>query len=519
MATTSSLEYKKKSTSNWTSDGKARPTLALVVGASLLCSFAITDAHADKLALVPFNGPKAAAMQREVASAVPRRHKLIGASRYARTARRLKARKPTGANVKKVAARLKADGVIIGSTKRAGGKYKLTVWLRDGATGKVVGSVNLQSKRARLSKAQKRKLRTQLGGLIARLPGKGKGKRVAGKGKGKGKGRAKGRGKGKGKAKGKAKGKKRRVAGRSSTGARKSSKATTAAAGGTVAASARTDGDAGSSLLSGGTAGAPAFDLDAGLGLTSRRLDFTVAEGVVDLPQSYRSNPVASTHVSGEIYPMAFFGDARALPARFGITGGYDRVMLIESILQYNDMATGERMEVGLTTSHSVWNVGLTYRQLFGKSDRPIALRASLTFTKLAFAIDPADVPPGVEFELPNVGYSYIDPGVSIHIPITRTISAEAGGNFIAVLGSGDISQDDAYGEGSAFGYRARLFVQYDLSSALSVRAGGQLMSIGHSFDGTGASSNGRDGDPNTLDVPAASDRYINVIATAGYQF
>ncbi len=61
--------------------------------------------------------------------------------------------------------------------------------------------------------------------------------------------------------------------------------------------------------------------------------------------------------------------------------------------------------------------------------------------------------------------------------------------------------------------------LHYQLRPGLSVRAGARYTRIGHSFDGTGVASNGRDGDPDTVDVPSAIDRYLNVYVTAGYRY
>ena len=469
------------------------------------------EARAERVAVAPFTGPRAASFQRAATAGIGKRHTVVSSARYRKAARRLKARKPTGRNVKRVGARLKVDGVLIGSVKKRGGSYQLQLWLRSTATGKVVAKTSVTSKRPRLSKRQQRKLGRELSTMLAKLPASGSrsaGKRVAKKRSGKGDGKRtvrdhRSKKSKRGQASGRSRGK--RVATRPDQSARKSANK-----------SARRPA---SSLTGGGPATGSPFDLGAGLGVTSRHLAFDVADGVLDLPQSYRGNPLASVHVAGAVYPMAFIDKQRTLRSRFAVTGGYDRVLLIESRLQYDDIATGDPMQLQLPTEHSEWHVGVLYRQLFGQGERPVALYGSLSVHHLTFAIERADLPLGAEVELPDVGYTYLDPGVAAHVPITDKISADAGADFILVVGRGAIGDDESYGAGSALGYRARLAVQYDLRFGLSARLSASWMSIHHSFEGTGTESNMRDGDPATVDVPSARDRFISVQANASYQF
>src|SRR5690606_41760216 len=60
----------------------------------------------------------------------------------------------------------------------------------------------------------------------------------------------------------------------------------------------------------------------------------------------------------------------------------------------------------------------LLYRHNFGDGPRGLSLGLSVGYSRLSFVIDKAAAPEGVIVDVPNVVYSYLDPGASVRIPV-----------------------------------------------------------------------------------------------------
>jgi hypothetical protein len=88
-----------------------------------------------------------------------RRFDVIPAERYWTMARRLKAEKITAKNVSRLASSLEAIAVVHATVKkRKRGRGAVTVFVRDGETGKVSETYRLQLRRGKIARADQRKL-------------------------------------------------------------------------------------------------------------------------------------------------------------------------------------------------------------------------------------------------------------------------------------------------------------------------------------------------------------------------
>ena len=91
------------------------------------------------------------------------RFELVSEREYRATARRLKARKMTPRHVAKVAGSLDAVAVVHARVrKKRRGRQSVTVWVRDGATGKVTETYRLTLRRDKLTRQGRRALDRKL---------------------------------------------------------------------------------------------------------------------------------------------------------------------------------------------------------------------------------------------------------------------------------------------------------------------------------------------------------------------
>ena len=125
---------------------------ALVVA---IVAFGLAAAPADaaprkRVVVLDFDGPKADKFHDDVLRLVKKSYTLVPTDKWNGTAEELGATKPTDANVKKVAKKLKIDGVITGRIEKRRDEYLVHLKLRNGKTGGVANSADTKSSGPRL---------------------------------------------------------------------------------------------------------------------------------------------------------------------------------------------------------------------------------------------------------------------------------------------------------------------------------------------------------------------------------
>ncbi len=464
-----------------------------------------------RIVVIGFSGPRAASFQRTVTKLVKRRHRVIAGSRYSRKARRMKARRPTKRNVRRVLNRMNADGMLIGVVKRRGPRYLLKVRLRAGAHGRFVTTITVRSRGPKLRGKALRTMRSRLLAAIRRLP------------------RLRGEDEPRVAADGDDDDDDRRVAKRGDDDADDADDDDDDGAGDDDGASATakkkdtdepepsplTDEEKADLLVRG-----RGLDVSVGLTATKRTLSFTVSDGLANSPRGYRiSNPVAGAYVVAELYPLAFDLKKRSKSRNIGVSAVFDRVIKIQSTLAYTDAATMMRTTADLPTAQQRWGVGVVYRHNFGSKPTSPTVKVSARYNRLQFTIDKTAAPTGVLVDIPNVDYTYIDPGVAIHYPVSAKLAFNLEARFLFVTNTGEMQAADQYGTASMSGYDADVGFEYKIDARMSVRGGGRILGIAYDFDGTGDLVVNRDGDPSTVDVGGALDQYIGGYLTVGYLF
>ncbi len=249
-------------------------------------------------------------------------------------------------------------------------------------------------------------------------------------------------------------------------------------------------------------------DVAVGVSFLKRDLSFTSFDALspTQRPNGYKGGtPVASLSFLGEVYPLSF-GDRGGPLSGIGLAVSFDRVLTLKS-----QLGTAE-----YDTTQTGYGLGLRYRYNFGSSPKSPSLKFLFGWNHLDFNVDHG----ATDIDLPNVSYSYLDVGLGGRVPLTipwLALYAEA--RWMFVLSSGEISDQVWYGSGSTKGLDIDGGIEARVAEAWSIRGGVHYRRIAFDFDGTGAKSNNRDGNPATQDVGGALDEYLQLYLLVGYVF
>jgi hypothetical protein len=501
--------------------GLVRRAAGLLVLALMLGGAAeAADAARKKIVVLDFKGSTGRKVQRGVVKLLKREAAVINHKAYVAAARQVEGYKPDASGVSRVARRLQAHGVITGKVSKQGRKYHLTLQVLEGKSGEVIGDgINVPLKGGRLNTTARRKLSRELKAVLGDLPEPGKeGEADPG-------------------LVSDASGAEARAADAAAEEARKQAEEEQARRAELArereaqrqrerarrkrVASADARGGAGN-REAGSVARAAAekpeedtrdrgIDGVAGVSFVSRRLTFTTTEGTQALPQGYDGGLVPGVYAAVDLYPVALL-DRRGhgIARDFGISVVVDKVLVLKSKLA----SAGEQ---SLPTDQTRYGAGLVYRWNFGSSSTSPTIKVSARYNKLSFSIDESKADNPAAIEIPDVSYSYIDPGVGLRLPLGERLAFLAEGHYIYVLDAGQFEDADQYGKGSVFAFDADAGAEFAITSNLVARAGARYMQYSTSLDGQGDLTD-RDGD-GVQDVTRAKDAYLGFYATAGLVF
>jgi hypothetical protein len=486
-----------------------------------------------KLVVLDFKGPRAAKVQRAVVKVLKPSASLISAKAFLRAAREVDGYSPDATGVSKVALRLKAHGVLTGKVQKRGSRYKLTVQLLEGKSGEVVGgSIVVALKRGRLDTAGRRKLAREIRAAMADLPEPvpDEPEPVAGLPElppaeavpapepGRTPTAAAGT---PGKARtakvtpGPARRPKQRQP-RATT--RKPSRGRRVASADMRAGGGGGGGEEETAIAS--EAAEPevdprdrAIDLVVGASFVARKLSFDYSDALAgpQQPQGYDGALVPGVYADAEIYPVTLVDRGGSSFARgIGLSAMIDKVLLIKSKLENGG-------DEALPTSQTRWGVGLVYRWNFGSRATSPSLVVGARYNQLSFAIDESEAPDPTAIQIPDVSYTYVDPGLRFRLPVGERFAFRLEGHYLVVLDAGQIQDPDRYGEAGVIAFDADAGAELSITSNIMARVGGRFTQYGLSFSGDGDQTDPTE--DGTQDVDSATDRYLGFYATAGVVF
>jgi hypothetical protein len=137
----------------------------LGLGALLLVAGFATRAEAERkrIVILPFEGDeKAEKFHAALIKLVKKTHTVVSTEKWESTAENLSAAKVNDKNIKKVAKKMKVDGVIEGSVTKRRDSYMLKLKLRAGTSGSVAASVDTKAEGTRLDGQASRDIKDEL---------------------------------------------------------------------------------------------------------------------------------------------------------------------------------------------------------------------------------------------------------------------------------------------------------------------------------------------------------------------
>jgi hypothetical protein len=479
----------------WISIGSANRFLAACIAAVFVLAAGADVASAkNSVVVLKFSGPRGRSLQKGVEALVKKKAKLVPESKFKRQQKRLRARKINQRDVAKVAQSMELHGVIIGKVSRKRGRYRLRVTLRAGADGAIVEDVTVNlGRKPRLTARAKKDIRRKIVGAIPDLPdpiaepeeeeevavddAEWEEEEIGG--------------------------------GRDDEVASGDDEPE-----GEVEGSADKDEPPLSKQeLWNALARDRAVDVAAGVSVIARRLSFTVNAGIADQPNGYNGTLVPGAYIAAEVYPLAFDhepGKKKGALAGLGVAVVYDKVLKISSKL--------EGGTVDIATAQVRWGVGVRYRLNIGSEPSGPQVKFGVGYNKLEFTLDQQAIMDNMlDIDLPNVAYTYYDPGVAGRLPIGKQMAIYADGRFLIINDTGDMQLTENYGPATVSGLDLDAGLEYRLDARLLVRGGVRYQRIAYTFDGDGALGD-RDGDAMS-DVPSATDQFFGGYVMGGYLF
>ena len=248
-----------------------------------------------------------------------------------------------------------------------------------------------------------------------------------------------------------------------------------------------------------------AVRVEVGPSASQRNLSFT-SRDFPQAPKGYSNTIVPGIRTSGEIYPYAF-ADPDSVASGFGIGGMFDQTLLL-------NLQTTIQPGTKFPVTQRRWDIGPRFRYVFGRKDTSISLVVAVDYGHQTFKVNRSALMPGNTLDIPDVLYEGFEPNVELRIPFTPRIALGVGGGVILLSSAGSIETQAQYGQASVIGGEGNLKLDVMITQRIGASLAFDFAQMGFTFNGTGAMSNDRDGDPSTVDVGGAADRYIYGAAT-----
>jgi hypothetical protein len=516
------------------------------------------EAGRKRVVVLDFEGPNAEKFHADVIKLIKKSHSVIKLTKWNKAAEDLDAAKVTEKNVKKVARKLKIDGVITGKIDKRRDEYIIKLKLRAGTTGELMGnSVQTKADGPRLDGQAQRDIKDELIAVIDELENnrgggsdddddedsprkkKDRGEEATTDEPKKSGFSRKGKDDDDDDKPRKRKGdddesasdgdddgeearprkKKHSSDDDDDDGSRRRHKRKASAdddeEGIEESADEPEPGDKALYL----SPSRRAIDAVFGLSFTARNLKFTYASDLGDPPPGYKQSlPVGGALLDVTFYPMSLsHKKPPTIYSGIGINVLYDQVLKINSQKRYSDAMNNPQV-ANLDTKESRWTIGGVFRYPIGKGAMAPVVGGTLSYSKQKFTV--AQTLPNTEpTDIPNVTYSMFSPGVFVRFPVIPKLTANLDAAFHAITDTGAIQTRTQYGAATVSGYSLVISADYAIKPNIFARAGIRYQKIGFTFKGDPMSqTNTRDTDPEQ-DVTGANDSYFGGVATIGYVY
>ncbi len=214
----------------------------------------------------------------------------------------------------------------------------------------------------------------------------------------------------------------------------------------------------------------PRFQFSAGVFYGSRSLSF--ASENPDGVTSYLGVPGKGLGLRAAAYPFPTRKHDGGLSG-VGFTASVAKVAGSEVSFDDGDTVTEYVID------HTTYDVGVHYRAPVADL---VTIDGSLTYGRFSYVFP--DAPP--EYEVPDVGYSYVGLGAHLDLNVTTRASVGFGARYLHILDVGDISADDWYGPGRASGLGLAASAIIPLPRNVYLQGALDYQRVKITFDGVG---------------------------------
>jgi len=253
-----------------------------------------------------------------------------------------------------------------------------------------------------------------------------------------------------------------------------------------------------------------ALRVDLGASLSGRSLRFN-STAPAAAPRPYKNAPVPGARIEAELYPFALV-DPSSWLAGFGVAADYDQVISLT-------LRASDEMTVPLKITERRYSFGARYRFAFGHRSTSPTLTLGAGYGARTFAVDRSGLMTPTSIDLPDVDYRMFDPGLAFRLPLGGRLVVTLGARGFLVTSAGAIQRPDQYGTAQILGGSASAGVELVIGDRIAVRLAAEATQLDLTFSGTGELARDRDGDPSTIDVRGATDRYYGGTATVAVTY
>ncbi len=135
---------------------------SLLVLAALVLWMGRAEAGRKRIVVLDFEGPKAEKFHADVVKLIKKSHTVLTVDKWNEKAEEMDATAVTDKNIKKVAKKLKIDGVVVGKVEKRRDEYIIRLKVRGGTNGETVGNVQTKSEGARVDAQAQRDIKDEL---------------------------------------------------------------------------------------------------------------------------------------------------------------------------------------------------------------------------------------------------------------------------------------------------------------------------------------------------------------------
>ncbi len=216
----------------------------------------------------------------------------------------------------------------------------------------------------------------------------------------------------------------------------------------------------------------PRFMVDAGGYLASRGMTWDFDPNAKGGPPTYPSSTISGLSVSAAVFP--------APPEK--TDGGLQGIGFTARIAHSIGSTLTAMDDTGFgdyVIDHTEWEAGVHYRWPI----QLVTIDGELDYGNVTHTIE--DLPQSIA--IPDTAYSYVGAGAHVDLAVTDRATVGFGARYLYVLGTGDISSEDWYGAGTAWGAALDGSFVIPLPGSLFLRGALEYRRFHVEFEGSGA--------------------------------